>query len=271
MPDDWMHVRSTGLAALVIYRRGAHVGYVPREENTAPKNKRGVIQNQSKASRQRAAFALGNAECEWSHTSLMTYPEGPLPPREKVKRDVDALRRKFRARWDEPIDAWVMEIQQRGAPHFHGFHASASNFGTALAVGRTEAHRRPDGSERIIVRGGAASWLRETWLAIIGETPAARRFCEGGMIEPLRSADAAGRYLAAEVGKMHQKDLPRCYAKGLGRWWWLAPRWKPRPRFVGTVDVESLPFDYPCPLIWDAEVSLRNADVDAHRIVIDPS
>lgn len=251
MSDPWLHIHSSGSASVALYRRGAHIGFVPRDDPNRPEiPPRGEIQNQSTASRKRAAFALGNAECDWTATSLLTYRH--MPPRDKVKRDIDCLRRRWRDRWGEPPDAWVMEIQRRGAPHFHLFHAKQSNFGTACSVACPREVTRSDGKTATILRGGVDHWLVDAWCDITGADDTARWFHRQGIIEVMRSPDAAGRYVASEVGKQHQKKLPARYKEGLGRWWWLAPRWRPRARFAGTIDLTHYPFDFPLSLIWDA-------------------
>jgi len=277
MPDDWMHVRSTGLAALVIYRRGARIAYVPRAENTPPNKTRGAIGDMSDDARHRAAFYLGNAECEWAYFSTLTYRG--IPSAKKARRDHDCMRRRFKARWGEPVDAWAKEIQRRGAIHFHFFHARESAFGQACELARREIVRRidtrgpePIESDRIILRGGVDHWLSDAWIATVGDDhPSFLAVQRGGIIEPMKSPDAAGRYMAAELGKRHQKELPEDLAEtGIGRWWWMNPRWKPRPRFVGTVQVESLPFDHPCPFVWDSAVTLGAcATIDVHRVGYD--
>jgi hypothetical protein len=265
MPDDeWLHVHRTGPASVAIYRRGAHVGFVPRDDPHRPEiPPRGEIQNQTPSSRRRAAFALGNAECDWIATSLLTYRH--LPPRDQVKRDIDCLRRRWRSRWDEPPDAWIMEIQQRGAPHFHLFHARQSNFGLSCSVARPTEVTRTDGTPVTVLRGGVDHWLVEAWCDITRADETARWFHRQGIIEVLRSSDAAGRYVAAEIGKEHQKKLPERYKEGLGRWWWLAKRWRPRARYAGTINMDLYPFDFPLAHIWNAE-DLAVAFEDVWRV-----
>jgi len=150
-----------------------------------------------------------------------------------------------------------MEFTRRGRVHFHLFHATESNFGVACSV----AHRQTVGvgkRARVILRGGVDWWLRDAWLSSTRSGPesAAARLCGGGMIEPMRTPDAAGRYVSKEAGKRFQKQLPERYAEGLGRYWFLAPRWE--PRIIGEMELimDEWPFESPMKHVFDgAEIS----------------
>lgn len=73
------------------------------------------------------------------------------------------------------------------------------------------------------------------------------------MIEPLRSAEGAGRYVSAEASKPHQKRLPKWYDGGLGRWWGMNKAWKPRCRALVDIDLADWPFPTPLRHIWDGQ------------------
>lgn len=213
---------------------------------------RGEIHNQSRESRMRCAWALGGATCRWGYTTLLTFPDVPTDGYfAKVKR---SILRRWKSRWGEPVCAWVMEIQKRGAPHFHLFHAAESNFGIACAVAARETvgcGKR----ERVVLRGGVDWWIRDAWLSALHreEDEDARAFCAGGMIEPMRHPDGAGRYVSSEASKPHQKRLPEIYEDGLGRWWWMNPKW--RAKQIGTmpVNLDYWPFPTPLKHIWNGE------------------
>jgi len=213
---------------------------------------RGEIMNQSTASRLRCAFALKTATCTWGYTSLLTFPR--IPTDGFVAKVKEKLRYHFQSRWGEPVDAWAMEIQERGAPHFHLFHANESNFGIACSV----ASRIRVGSgdrEREILRGGADWWLRDVWRRCLGGTYSdkAEAFMAGGMIEPIRSPDGAAKYVASEASKPHQKRLPEIYDGGLGRWWGMNPKWKGKAKWRVPLDLAHWPYDTPFKHVWDAE------------------
>jgi len=202
-----------------------------------------TIQSQSSKSRMRCAFAFGQSVADWGFTSLLTFPHDPAAA--EVERAWRSLRRRWRDRWGETIDAWVMEFTRRGRVHFHLFHAAGSNFGVACSVAaRIEVGSR---KKRTVLRGGVDWWIRDAWLSATRSEPdsAAARLCGGGMIEPMRSPDAAGRYVSKEAGKRFQKQLPAAYREGLGRYWFLAPRWA--PKIIGEMEVlwQDWPWESP--------------------------
>jgi hypothetical protein len=84
-----------------------------------------------------------------------------------------------------------------------------------------------------VVRGGFDDWLVNAWIAATGNcSEAFSRFQRGGIVEVLRSPDAAARYIAKEAGKREQKELPEG-VEGGKRWWWLSKRGKPVPEARG--------------------------------------
>lgn len=183
---------------------------------------------------------------------LLTWPTKPSAA--QVKAALKKLRRLWRERWGESMDAWLMEMHKSGVPHFHLFVAQDSAFGSACESSPTrEVVRR--GRKTIIVGGSVERWLVGAWLESIDEigNVAALAFNRGGIIERVRSHDAAGRYVAKESCKREQKVLPDCYSSGLGRWWWLNPLFKPRVREVGDLDETHWPHAGPMKHVWQAE------------------
>jgi hypothetical protein len=223
-------------------------------------SERGEIRDQSSRSRYRAAHVLGNAECDWLAMSLLTWRFPPTG--DEVHEAKAKLQRKWRRRWGEQMDAWVMEMHARGVPHFHLFHARDSNFGRACLAARCEVVTRK-GNESALIRGGPDYWLRSAWMECIGcDDEPTRRFMGGGIIEMMRCPDGAGRYMSKEAGKKEQKQLPPEYSEGLGRWWWVNPRWKPIARRRVLVDVgpDKWPFPFPFSMVW------QKSDLDPCRI-----
>lgn len=153
-----------------------------------------------------------------------------------------------------------------GSPHFHLFHARESNFGMACSSAESETVKRAGktGESRnsaVCVRGGVDAWLAWTWRNCIDDLgERTRTFNERGIIEHMRSPDAAGRYVAKESSKREQKELPERYAEGLGRWWWLNPRWAPRPRAVGMLNLREWPYENPVARVWQGEDVARAID-----------
>jgi len=214
---EWEHVKDRGKARVFVYRRGSVCKFESMyEDGQQPGAKRDKVQDQSRASRHRAAFCLGNAECDWLAMVLLTWRV--IPPRVMVKKALRRLTERWHSRWGEGLDAWILEMQQRGAPHYHLFVSTNSNFGLACANAPKEQLTRENGKTATVVRGGPDFWLRDAWLDCIGaDDVESRRFNARGIIELMHSPDAAGRYAAKEAAKREQKLLPEIYQEGLGR------------------------------------------------------
>jgi len=247
----WGQLRDEGLSYAVRYRRGAivqHRQWCRMNNPGGATDEERAIKDMSAKSRRRAAFALGNAECEWVGMTTLTWHE-TAPLGVTVKKCLAKLSRELRKRGD-PMEAWGMEMQERGTPHFHLFHSDRSAIGVACRDGHRETV-----SGRVVSRPLAARWIGETWLRITGQQDDrdARWFTfEHGITEPMRHADAAGRYLSKEMGKRHQKHLPAWYA-GLGRWWYLRADLRPVARSAGWISLDSWPWKDPYVHVWDAE------------------
>jgi len=268
----WGSLRDEGLSYAVRYRRGAivqHRQWCRRDNPGGAEDQERKIKDMSAKARRRAAFSLGNAECEWVGMTTLTYhataPDGP-----SVKKHLAKLSRQLRARGD-PLEAWGMEMQQRGSPHFHLFHSDRSTLGKAIREGAQEKTIE-NGKERIVSRTNWARWIEHTWLEITGQLDDAdaQYFTRRGLCEPMRHGDAAGRYLSKvdrEVGKRCQKILPAWYA-GLGRWWYLRADLRPVARSAGWVSLDDWPWKDPYVHVWDADALPWESEVPVkHRSV----
>lgn len=257
--DPWEWIDPLGKARVVFYKTGARVYFDgAKNAGTGGGRKKGaLITDQSAESRRLSALMLGNANCDWCAMTTLTWRFPPTA--EKMQLAVDRLRRKWKERWGEGVCAWVMEMQRRGVPHFHIFHAAQSATGAEILRAPTQTFPRNYSkgrlkSERTVVRGAFDKWIVGTWLDCTDQLgdASALAFARGGMCELMRSPDAAGRYVAAEIGKRYQKQLPKAYQKtGLGRWWFLNPRWEPRPISFGSLDLRFWPYDIPLSHIWE--------------------
>lgn len=270
--DPWQWIDRNGTARVVFYKTGARV-YYDGSQNSGGNGGRkvgAIIRDQSDTSRRLSALMLGNANCDWCAMTTLTWRFPPTA--DQMRLAVDRLRRKWKERWGEAVCAWVMEMQRRGVPHFHVFHAAQSNFGAECLSAPTQTFDRhySNGrlkSERTVVRGAVDKWLVGAWLECtdqLGDADALA-FNRGGMCELMRSPDAAGRYVAAEIGKRYQKQLPSRYKDGLGRWWWLNPRWEPRPISFGTLNLRFWPFDVPLSHIWEG-MALVDGLIDSQTV-----
>ncbi len=250
----WRYI-GTEVASAAIYKNGAVVTYTPSSsrDRATVDNERGIILDQSKASRLRSAFAFGYANCTWAALTTLTYLE--TPPAEMVKRHLDALRRAYRIRWGEGFCGWVMEFQRRGAVHFHLVHAAESNFGAACIASEKKWIEDAGKEPAEVVTGAPAKWMAGTWLKIIGKLGCEKSLyvARHRMVEMFRSPDAAGRYFAKDAAKKVQKELPEYYQGGLGRYWYLAKKWQPKLDMTVDLDLSRWPTDFPLKYVWGAD------------------
>lgn len=275
--DGWEHVHATGEAAITINRRGARIKFRPRSNVEPVRGDRGAILDMSSRSRLDAAYAFENATCNWYCMTLLTWQE--TPDAVAVKRARREFSERFRGRWGEGLDGWILEMHRRGVPHIHLFHAAESNFGLECraAEKRIVARESADGEshDTQLVCGTPEWWMRETWMDCIGNRNAqTMAFNKGGIVEVFRNPAGAARYVAKESSKRYQKELPERYADGLGRWWYLNKRWKPVTEFKGTVSVDALRhelgWERPLSRVWDAEtVALAITEAHVPRTVLE--
>jgi hypothetical protein len=222
---------------------------------------RGKITDMSKRSRIRAAWAFANAPRDWAAMAVLTFRENPPCPKAALRKFV----RKFRLFFGPSYQwAWVMEFQSRGVVHFHIFLERRILKRHAWHV--EKLIRR--GKEVDLVRGGLEELIVTMWASAVGDDhPDFLRFQRGGIIELLRSPDAAARYVAKEASKRAQKVLPE-WLEGAGRWWWLSPAGKPRRQKV--ITIKRWPYDRPYALIFDTDktVALQNKPTRAKEFVV---
>jgi len=253
---DWEWVQND-TAKVEVFDCGSRLTFGKKNFTAPPEDvRRGLVLDQSNASRHRLAFALGNASdgaqpLTWLAMTTATWREPP-ETREEVLDCKAKLARFWLDRWGQSVDAWVMEMQARGVPHLHLLHACPSAAGLAIANGRTEEIVRR-GKVRRIVRGGFDHWFVDTWCRVIGDRSAPTlAFQRGGTTELFDGPDGAGRYFAKECSKREQKQLPDRYKAGLGRWWWLAPRWQPQCRAAHQISLDHWPYEQPVKHIWQS-------------------
>lgn len=224
---------------------------VAGKKSPDPLAKRGAIHDLSTRSRLRCAWLLSNAPRAWGAMAVLTFRSQPGDPKRALKKFVRAFRRHY---GDGIQWAWIMEWQARGVIHFHLFFERP--WLDSLGY-ETETVTRRRGKLTTIVRGDFDEWMQTTWAGATGERHADfRRFQAGGIIELLRTPDAAGRYVAKEAGKRTQKELP-AGVECAGRWWWISPTGKPRP--TGRIELERWPYEKAYKYVFDV------ADIVARR------
>jgi hypothetical protein len=199
---------------------------------------RGVVSGvQSDKSRRRCAFYLLNAETDWKAMITLTYAEDVGAA--TARRDIIRFRRRM-LRLGNVEWAWFREFTLRGRVHFHWF-IGGDAVGEALSRGSfKEVVRR--GAKTRLPESAIAKAIVESWIRVAAPVrrEAFDKFQRGGILELLRTPDAAGRYAAKEAAKRVQKVAPPGWERP-GRWWAMAPGITPRRR--GGVAVDRWPKD----------------------------
>lgn len=203
---------------------------------------RGKIHDLSKRSRLRCAWLLANAPKPWGAMAVLTFRTQPSHPKEALKFFVRRFRLDHGNHWQW---SWIMEWQSRGVIHFHLFFENAFLDSLGYHTERLVRH----GKETEIIRGNVEDWIVETWCRAVGDaTIAFRRFQMGGIVELLRTPDAAARYVAREAGKRTQKQLPEG-VEAAGRWWFISRAGKPKPG--KTIVIKNYPWPTAYRFIFD--------------------
>jgi hypothetical protein len=189
---------------------------------------------------------MGNAETNWVAMLTLTYRVSPQPA------DLVRHRRAFLARLERRFPAchwaWILEFQRRGAPHYHLFFGDGGPLGVAIEESPLVTVMR-HGTPTQVLCGDLARSLADWWIEIVSDTdPRFRAFQGGGILERMRSPDAAGRYAAKEAGKRVQKSLPPGWPGGF-RWWGMCRAIKPRARGYGRLQTNWTGGEFA--LVWD--------------------
>ena len=236
--------KKDGFLRAKIYKRGAKIeGWpaVPLAGGT-----RGVIQSQSFQSRMRASFEFENCERDWGYMLTLTYRN---PPADHVV-DRKKICRKVAGEFDDMQWGWIFEYQLRGVPHYHLFFERDAMERSKLFPGSELKTISRRGKQTQILKGDLEDFFVNAWTKIVGDYSIPfSKFQNGGILEKLRTPDAAARYIAKEAGKRAQKALPEG-AKGCCRWWWLSDVGRAQP--TGERILEAWPFhDKKFSLIFD--------------------
>lgn len=149
--------------------------------------RRGLVTRFTPTAARRLKFFARNTRDLWKGFVTLTYPG--VYPRDgrEVKRHINAFCQFLRRR--KIAYLWVLEFQQRGAPHFH-----------------------------LLVSGWLPKWeLSLAWYRIAGGGDE-RHLSFGTQVKAITDADAVGAYVADYAGKLEQKEVPEEY-KNVGRFW----------------------------------------------------
>jgi hypothetical protein len=156
------------------------------------------------------------------------------------KRHLRAFRELLRRKGQ--TNGWILEFTARGRPHYHVFLAAP----LALDLEWVTRNRRGHPTE-VATMHADGGVIVEAWQRIAAKKVLS--FDRGGIIERLRTPDAAGRYVAKEASKRAQKRTPEGFG-WVGRWWGLSADLKPVPLYRVTIPDGATPqYKY----IWDAD------------------
>lgn len=182
-----------------------------RQKSDKPEACRGEVNGFSYKSRRRCRLVLRNIARHMAYTFGLTYPaDFPVDGR-RVKENLCALLEWFRRR--KLGYFWIIEFQERGAPHFHGFLTGLVSHGDlSRAWNRIIAADRPE---------------------YLGD-PAALQ--HGVYVAPIDNQGKLASYFTEYMKKLEQKRVPMQY-QNVGRFWGFT-------RSLLSVQVQSVPGDY---------------------------
>jgi hypothetical protein len=187
-----------------------------RQNGKGEKDRQKTIQ--SLTSRRRAGFVLGASEPGWYGMTTLTYR---TPPERfcEVQRHFRKWKDRVRKHFGKSPHGWFLEFQKRSAPHFHIFWPLTGPVYERLSSEPTKVVFRK-GKLTTVCNGDAAEYLSSAWMNIVGDlSDEFFSFQTGGITEIFRVPDAAGRYVAKEANKLHQKEAPY----KIPQWWYISP------------------------------------------------
>jgi hypothetical protein len=148
---------------------------------------RKAIQKWSSESMRRLRLLVRNSRPTWVGMITLTYPDAYPAVGLAVKRQLNTFLQMLRRHNVRYV--WVLEFQDRGAPHFHIL--------IDAFIGKT--------------------LVAETWYAAVG-SGIEKHLKTGTRVEALRSRDGGARYMASYMRKMEQKTVPQEFTQ-VGRFW----------------------------------------------------
>lgn len=171
-----------------VYKRDVvlHVRH-KQPRGLARPNPRGSITGFSPASRRRLQLLVRNTADMWDAFLTLTYPENFPMDGVAVKKQLHAFTMYLTRR--KIAYLWILEFQRRGAPHFH-----------------------------VLIKGFIPkAELARTWYDIVGSWDPGH-LAAGTRVEAIKNPDQVGAYMAAYMGKLDQKTVPKGY-EHVGRFW----------------------------------------------------
>lgn len=149
--------------------------------------KRGQIKKFSFGSVKRLRFLLRNIVHKMEYEATLTYPNEFPNNGLLVKEHFHKLRQRLNYYGYKFV--WVLEFQERGAPHFH------------LLLNKEIREEE----------------LAKMWFKIVGSGDL-KHLKHGVHVDKIRSKDGMAKYFATYIGKQEQKNVPLGY-QNVGRFW----------------------------------------------------
>jgi hypothetical protein len=159
-------------------------------QGAPPGGERGVVTGLSRQSRSRLIFTSRNL-LDLTHMVTLTYPAEYTNSGRRVKRDWAAFRKWMRRTAPNIAGLWVLEFQERGAPHLHVFVTGGLPYNAV-----------------------AAAWYR-----IVGSGDE-KHLRAGTRVERLYAPTAVATYASKYAAKWDQKGVPEEF-QHVGRMWGL--------------------------------------------------
>ena len=158
--------------------------------------KRGCITCFSARSRQRLRIKMAKVRKDARPLfCTLTYPNEWLFNPDLWKTHLDNFAKRLLRRYPNAGAIWKLEMQQRGAPHFHPFVFGIEDGEPALNEFR--------------------EWLSQAWFEIVGSNDA-KHLLAGTRAERLRTMTGAIRYVSGYASK---EDQTWQHGQNVGRYW----------------------------------------------------
>lgn len=151
--------------------------------------KRGVIKKFSFKSQRRLRLFARNTSHLWKVFFHLTYPNDFSSDGKKVKKHLDKFLKRLVRYCPDIKFIWVIEFQERGAPHFHIL------------------------TDKEIDK----NWLSQNWYEVVNSGDE-KHLRAGTKVEAVKSENHAMAYVIGYLKKLKQKIVPKEY-QNVGRFW----------------------------------------------------
>lgn len=185
------------------------VAHVRSQKVPSTRGIRGAITEFTKASRRRLMRLVASTKMGMKPVFVtLTYP-GVFPTESKEwKRHLDNLFKRVRRNFPGAGAVWRLEMQKRGAPHYH-----------LLIWGLSESVFQ------------LRAWFSQAWYEVVGSGDS-RHLAAGVRVEVIRSQNGTMYYCSKYLSKP-TSELERCYMSENG--------WSNPGRFWGVHAIENVP------------------------------